>query len=465
MLKIVIIKMEHCINDDYIIKYFQREDGSVKGAALAPRIIEAHKEIATYMQKRFSFTQDYKEVYYLIYHGLNERPKCPVCGKEVPFAKFNIGYRKYCSLECQRSEKGKQIKKDCQKQTCISKYGVSSVLQLEGVKKKSEETSLRKYGCIRPSQSEIVKQHTRENNIKKYGSVTHMSSQEVKDKIKQTCLQRYGVENVFQDKYIKEKALQTCIERYGTVNVQQNYEIRKKTQETCIERYGSVSPLLNEEVKEKTLYTLLQKYGVYNAMQSDEVKQKAKQTCLERYGCENYSQTDEYKERYQKTCMERYGVLNSFQLDICKERRNEVLQNKYGVNYAFSNKDIQKRALEASLQSSSSKSKAEDAIYEELCCIYGKEDIIRQYKSEQYPFHCDFYIQSENLYIEYQGSWTHGSRPYIEGDTACVQQLQLWKEKAKNSEYYKDAIETWTYRDVIKRNAAHKYNLNYIELW
>jgi hypothetical protein len=49
MLKIVIIKMETIINDDYIVKYFQREDGTVKGAALAPRIIEAHKEIATYM--------------------------------------------------------------------------------------------------------------------------------------------------------------------------------------------------------------------------------------------------------------------------------------------------------------------------------------------------------------------------------------------------------------------------------
>lgn len=457
--------MEQVINDDYIVKYFQREDGSVKGAALASRIVNAHKEIASYMQNRFSFTQDYKEVYYLLYHSLNERPKCPVCGKEVPFAKFNIGYRKYCSLECQRSEKGKQIKKNCCKHTCLDKYGVSSVLQLEEVKKKSEETSLRKYGCKRPSQSEVVKQHARENNLKKYGSVTHMSSQEIKDKIKQTCLQRYGVENVFQDKHIKEKALQTCLERYGTVNVQQNLEVKKKTQETCIERYGGVSPLLNEEVKEKTLKTLLQKYGVYNAMQSDEVKLKAKQTCLERYGFENYSQTDEYKERYQRTCMERYGVLNSFQLDICKERRNEVLQSKYGVDYAFSNKDIQKRALEASLQSSSSKSKAEDTIYEKLCSIYGEENIIRQYKSELYPFHCDFYIQSEDLYIEYQGSWTHGSMPYIEGDTACTQQLQLWKEKAENSEYYKDAIETWTYRDVIKRETAHKYNLNYIELW
>lgn len=403
MLKIVIIKMEQLINDDYIIKYFQREDGSVKGAALASRIVNAHKEIASYMQNRFPFTYDYKEVYYLLYHDLKERPKCPVCGKEVPFAKFNIGYRKYCSLECQRSEKGKQIKKNCCKQTCLDRYGVSSVLQLEEVKKKSEETSLRKYGCKRPSQSEIVKQHTRENNIKKYGSVTHMSSQEVKDKIKQTCIERYGVDNVFKCDDIKKKVEQTCLKRYGTANVQQNSDIRKKTVQTCLERYGGVSPLLNDEVKEKALSTLLQKYGVYNAMQSDEVKLKAKQTCLERYGCENYSQTDEYKERCQQTCMERYGVLNSFLLDICKERRNEVLQSKYGVNYAFCNKNIQKRALEASLQSSSSKSKAEDAIYEELCSIYGKDNIIRQYKSNVYPFHCDFYIQSEDLYIEYLG--------------------------------------------------------------
>lgn len=457
--------METIINDEYIVKYFQREDGTVKGAALSPRIIDAHQEIASYMYNRFPFTQDYKEVYYLIYHGLKERPLCPVCGKEVPFVKFNIGYRKYCSLECQRSEKGKQIKKDCQKQTCLHKYGVSSVLQLEEVKKKSEETSLRKYGCKRPSQSEVVKQHTRVNNLKKYGSVTHMSSQEIKDKIKQTCLQRYGVENVFQDKHIKEKAQQTCLERYGTVNVQQNIEIRRKTQDTCIERYGAVSPLLNEEVKEKTSCTLLQKYGVYNAMQSDEVKLKAKQTCLDRYGYESYSQTDEYKERCQRTCMERYGVLNSFLLDTCIEKKTKVLQSKYGVDYAFCNKDIQKRALDLSLQSSSSKSKAEDTIYKELCCIYGKENIIRQYKSNMYPFHCDFYIQSEDLYIEYQGSWTHGSMPYIEGDTTCVQQLQLWKEKAENSEYYKDAIETWTYRDVIKRETACKQKLNYIEIW
>lgn len=457
--------MEHIINDDYIVKFFQREDGTVKGAALASRIVNVHSDIASYMQNRFSFTQDYKEVYYLIYHGLKERPKCPVCGKEVPFAKFNIGYRKYCSLECQRSEKGKQIKKNCCKQTCLDKYGVSSVLQLEEVKKKSEETSLRKYGCKRPSQSEIVKQHTRENNLKKYGSVTHMSSSEVKDKIKQTCLERYGVDNVFKSDDIKKKVEQTCLERYGTANVQQNPDIRKKTEQTCLERYGEVSPLLNDEVKEKTSCTLLQKYGVYNAMQSAAVKLKAKQTCLKRYGYESYNQTEECKQRYKRTCMERYGVLNSFQLDICKERGLNTIQEKYGVEYAFCNKDIQKRALEASLQSSSSKSKAEDAIYEELCNIYGKDDIIRQYKSEQYPFHCDFYIQSEDLYIEYQGSWTHGSMPYIEGDTTCVQQLQLWKEKALNSEYYKDAIETWTYRDVIKRETARKYKLNYIEIW
>jgi len=49
MLKIVIIYMETIINDDYIVKYFQREDGTVKGAVLSPRIIDAHKDIASYM--------------------------------------------------------------------------------------------------------------------------------------------------------------------------------------------------------------------------------------------------------------------------------------------------------------------------------------------------------------------------------------------------------------------------------
>ena len=39
-------------------------------------------------------------------------------------------------------------------------------------------------------------------------------------------------------------------------------------------------------------------------------------------------------------------------------------------------------------------------------------DFEYNYKSELYPFNCDFYIKSLDLYIEIQGSWTHGDHPF-----------------------------------------------------
>ena len=47
-----------------------------------------------------------------------------------------------------------------------------------------------------------------------------------------------------------------------------------------------------------------------------------------------------------------------------------------------------------------------------LKIIKGNEDIIRQYKSDLYPFACDFYIPSLDLYIECNYHWTHGNKLY-----------------------------------------------------
>ena len=86
----------------------------------------------------------------------------------------------------------------------------------------------------------------------------------------------------------------------------------------------------------------------------------------------------------------------------------------------------------------------------------------RQYRTKEYPFACDYYIPSINVYIELQGSWTHGGKPYenTSEDNALV---QTWRDK--HTKYYDNAIETWTVRDVKKRNIAKKNNLRYIELF
>lgn len=57
--------------------------------------------------------------------------------------------------------------------------------------------------------------------------------------------------------------------------------------------------------------------------------------------------------------------------------------------------------------------------------------------------------------------WTHGGKPFDPNDNECEKQLLEWKEKAKVSQYYATAINTWTVRDVEKSKVAKNNNLNY----
>ena len=106
--------------------------------------------------------------------------------------------------------------------------------------------------------------------------------------------------------------------------------------------------------------------------------------------------------------------------------------------------------------------KAEQEYYEYLKTLYSEDDIIKQYfDKERYPFRCDFYIKSEDLFIEVHGNWTHGGRPFDPQDIECQKQLAEWEEKAKTSNYYKNAIYTWTDLDVRKVKTAKQNNLNF----
>lgn len=107
-------------------------------------------------------------------------------------------------------------------------------------------------------------------------------------------------------------------------------------------------------------------------------------------------------------------------------------------------------------------SKPEIEMYKVLCEKYGKNNILRNYKdSRRYPFYCDFYIKSLDKFIELNLHWTHGSQPYVESDDFCIKQLKNWQEKSKTSQFYKNAIETWTVRDVEKQRIAKENHLNY----
>ena len=111
-------------------------------------------------------------------------------------------------------------------------------------------------------------------------------------------------------------------------------------------------------------------------------------------------------------------------------------------------------------------SNPEKIFYKELCKIFGEWDVVRQYKNKKkYPWHCDFYIKSKNLFIELNLHWTHGDMIYNPNNKECQERLEQWKEKAKVSKFYQASIENWTIRDLNKIQKAIDNNLHYMLIY
>lgn len=169
--------------------------------------------------------------------------------------------------------------------------------------------------------------------------------------------------------------------------------------------------------------TALLKFGVKSCMQVPEIQTKQKETLLQKYGVYNISQLDEIK---------------------FKKINTEHKNNSFG------------------------KSKNEEEIYRLLVLKFNI--INRQYYNKvKYPWKCDFFIPQLDLYIEYQGHWTHGEgkchEPYDPNKKEHQQILKRWKAKAITNRMYNDAINTWTIRDPLKRETALQNGLNWLEFF
>lgn len=189
-----------------------------------------------------------------------------------------------------------------------------------------------------------------------------------------------------------------------------------------------------------------------------------KKTCQEKYGTDNYAKTEEFKEKSQQTCQEKYGTDYYTQTDEYKERSRKTCQEKYGKDCYLQTEDYQNKAYITKKKNHTfNSSKVEEDLTQWL--TDKNISFIRQYKSVQYPFRCDFYLPDYDLYIEVQGSWTHGGHPFDSNNPEDIEKLDMWKEKSRDSHFYENAIEVWTQRDVIKRQVAINHKLNYLEIF
>ena len=253
--------------------------------------------------------------------------------------------------------------------------------------------------------------HTKETVLQRYGTTSVLASKEVK-------------ERVSEDRHsgkIAQKAMQTKEIRYGDKNYN-NYE---KSQQTKLDRYGDK----NFNNITKAQQTCLQKYGFEHPCMSDDVKQRISSTRIKEHS----------QDKAIQTILNKYGDLQDFYKVTAQKRYDTMTKNG-----TLGNRE----------------SAPEKEMYSQLCSIYGEDNVKRQYfDKERYPFKCDFYIVPEDKFIELHGFFTHGPHAFNPNDAEDIKLLE--QLKARDDDWAKAIIYTWTDLDVRKLEIAKKNNLNF----
>ena len=355
---------------------------------------------------------------------------CEVCGRE--FLANHHKNKKFCStthlVHCFicGTTKVKASKKVPRHYTC--KKCVRQLHFLEKDLYSSNEISLCgfRYKDL-PTEEELAyynglttKEKSEYTSLKHFGTKHPSQSQEIKEKGWKITTERYGGIG-FASKEITEKYHKTCLDKYGTEWASQSEEVKDKIKQVNLERYGAENIYASEYGKQRIKETNLKRYGVEHSFQADEVKEKIKQTNLAKYGAENPTQSPIIQEKAKNTNMKRYGVTNPMKATpdtLPKESDVDILP----VDKIFSTKKKNKTF---------STSKAEKEIGTKLKELY--PDLKTQYKSDVYPFACDYYIPSLDLYIEYNGTWTHGGHFFDKDNHNDLQVLEYGRVRTQDT--------------------------------
>ena len=178
------------------------------------------------------------------------------------------------------------------------------------------------------------------------------------------------------------------------------------------------------------------------------------------------SQNDKHTiEQRISTNISKYGTDNPAKCDYVKSKQIKTNNIRYGHNSPSCVNEINKQQRLSSYITKKKRntfncSKAEELFYNYL--IEHNIECERQYKSCFYPFQCDFYINTYDLYIEIQGNWTHGgdtslqTHPHIYNpdDEKDVKQVNLWSKKSKYSKYYRNS---GIYKKVLQRRLIYHH--------
>ena len=414
---------------------------------------------------------------------------------------------------------------DKSRETKIQKYGTISYNNY----KQHQQTCLKKYGVTSYSKTKEYVNKVKNTCIERYGEDNFVKTKEYNNIM-------YGHKNEFENKDIAYSYFCTYINNsdfdkwYNGINNERKQKIISAINKfyNSYEYLGYKQVFDNEEIALTYFNTYINNVDFnkwfnglkqeksnnnrnqWNNQNKEEIFNKIKQTNIYKYGVDNYAKTDEFKklittnkdtiiEKRKQTTLYKYGVEYITQSELVKNKIKQWLNsNEYnGYKNEFKSKEdaytyfcsyintnnfdewylgrqysIQLKRNETFKHNhTNTKSMEEDLCYELLKEKY--PDIIRQYWSTKYPFNCDFYIPSKDLYIEYNGSQYHHNHPFDKTNEDDIKELHILQEKSTNSlrhkqgkkSQYDSIIYTWTDLDVRKQQYVKQNKLNFVTFW
>lgn len=367
--------------------------------------------------------------------------------------------------------------------TNIERYGGVSPMSSEQVRAKVRQSTRASLGVDNASQAEVVKRKKREAAQRRYGVDSPLAAPEVRAKIATTVREHYGVENVSQAQRVKDRKVASSRARYGVDHVLQASEVRQAQLRTLRERFpdlpaDAAGALASPTIRHRAQDTHRERHGVENPFELEQTQQQVRQSMLERHGVENASLSPQIRQRRLETFRERFGVDNPFQHPAVKAASRVTNLERYGVEFIAqlpesrarsarigADPEVTAKQVEAKRANGTlNMSNPEESLYLMLVEHFGEGEVLRQYSADlRYPFLCDFYVPSRDLFIELNGSWTHGRHWHEPEREADVALMGLWL--AKDTAYYDNAVHVWTVADPAKRQVAREHGLNYVVFW
>ncbi len=310
--------------------------------------------------------------------------------------------------------------------------------------------------CAKKPMSDEAKEKRKQTNLQRYGATTFAGSQAAQE--------LYKAGGGAWSKKSRKKAANTCVERFGAKTWAESIIGIKTARDMCADE--NVRKQMSERAKSASARkhyaeTSQKNWGAKHWTQSSEGKNRLHElfsTDVERKARSDRMRSEEIQLKIQATSIERYGVPYYWQSDEARIRLKKLLNDE----------TVQRKIIETKKKRGTiNSSKAEKAAYQLLVEKFGKSDIEMQYKSDnRYPYACDFYIQSMDLFIELNASWLHGFHWFDASNSDDILKLEYWMEKAEQGKpLYRRAIYIWTYDDLRKLATAVDNDLNYLVFW